>query len=79
MLKPTGTKSDLNLALKLAIVATRKSQREVAQLAGIGEIHLSKIVCNRAIPTADERRDLARVLRKPQHELFPMSDEAAAS
>lgn len=56
--------------LKLAIVASGRSQRDVANAVGISEFKLSRIVNRRA--TADEatRRALARELGQPAATLF---------
>ena len=63
-------KSGLNLALKVAILRTRQSQRAIAQAAGIPETRLSQIVNDRVIATTDERRALAKVLEQKVASLF---------
>jgi transcriptional regulator with XRE-family HTH domain len=69
-------KSGLNLALKVAILRTRRSQRAIAQDAGIPETRLSQIVNARVIATVEERRALARVLDQQVSSLF---DEQGAA
>jgi len=70
----------INMRLKLAIVASGQSQRDLSLKTGIGEVRLSGIVHGRRDPTAEERRELARVLRLPQRKLFataaPATQEA---
>lgn len=74
-------KTTPNLALKLAIVASRRKQRMVAQHARIPEVRLSKIVTGREDATPEERKRLARVLHRNQADLFrePEAVEAVAS
>ena len=72
-----GTKSGLNLPLKLAIVASRVAQGEIAHRAGIREIRFSKIVTGRTVPSPEERKSIAAVLDKSVDDLFVA--EAVAS
>lgn len=62
---------DVNLALKLAIIASGHRQYVIAGKAGIQETLLSKFITGRAEPTDEQKKALARVLRKPIEELFP--------
>jgi hypothetical protein len=81
-MKPAATKSDLNLVLKLAIIATRRPQGEFARRARIGEVRFSKIVTGRIPPTDDERERIAKLLQKDRAELqnaFTQALEAIAS
>lgn len=59
----------MNTTLKLAIL-DRSTQTEVAKKAGLSESRLSRIIRGHYAPTDDEKKALARVLRKPVHELF---------
>ncbi len=77
-MKTRSQKTRTNLALKIAVIERRITQREVAKRAGIGEVRLSLIVRG-AEPSDDERRAIAKVLRRQSSELFPVHDEAAAS
>lgn len=61
----------LNLALKTAILASGKLQKQIAREAAIDETTLSHIVRGRLAATTAERRRLARVLAKSEAELFP--------
>jgi transcriptional regulator with XRE-family HTH domain len=75
----TSQKTNTNLALKVAIVTSGFTQRAVAQKAGMSELRLSQLV-NRRIPvTADDKRILAKVLKRRQSELFPESETLVAS
>ena len=67
-----------NVALKTAIFASGKHQYEIADQAGIRPAYLSAAVYGRVNLTGRERARLAKILGKPQAELFP-SDEAVAS
>jgi transcriptional regulator with XRE-family HTH domain len=60
----------LNVALRVAIAATGRTQKDVARRAGINQWRLSRIVRNDVTPTAVERARLARILAKPVQELF---------
>lgn len=56
--------------LKLAIVASGRSQRDVATAVGISEFKLSRIVNRHATPDEATRRALARELGRPAAALF---------
>ncbi|ADB50180.1 helix-turn-helix domain-containing protein [Conexibacter woesei] len=56
--------------LKLAIVASGRSQRDVAAAVGISEFKLSRIVNGRAQPDDATRAALARELASPRASLF---------
>lgn len=71
-------KTPMNVALKVAIVESRKTSRRVAHLARIGEVRLSAIVNGRIEPSEDERRILAKVLKRQPSELFPESQAVAS-
>jgi len=81
-MKPTATKSDLNMALKLAVIATRRPQGEFARRAKIGEVRFSKIVTGRIPPTDQEQERIAQLLHRERFELedaFKQALEAIAS
>jgi transcriptional regulator with XRE-family HTH domain len=59
-----------NQNLKLAIVATDQSQRQVGADCGIHEDRLSQIVNGWITPREDECERLARVLGRTVDELF---------
>jgi transcriptional regulator with XRE-family HTH domain len=59
------------LALKLAIVATGKTQRAIAQLTRIPEGRLSMLVTGREDATELEKEKLAKALAVTQSQLFP--------
>jgi hypothetical protein len=72
-MKPKGRKKNLtpNLALKVAILLTRRRQGVIARKAQIGEVRLSAIVCGRVQATPIEQVRLAKVLNRPVTDLFP--------
>jgi hypothetical protein len=73
-------KFTMNLRLKMAIHASGRRQRAVAQAARIPETRLSEIVNQRGTPVTDtEKKSLSRVLERPVRELFLADDEAIAS
>lgn len=72
-MKPTP-----NHALKVAIVRSEISQREIARLTKIPETRLSHIVRGRSDATESERKALARVLQRSADELFPSETGATA-
>jgi predicted ATP-dependent serine protease len=61
----------VNMALKLAIVASRQSQRALSLTTAIGEVRLSGIVHGRVVATVDEQRRLAKALGRSRKVLFP--------
>ncbi len=77
-MKTRSQKTQTNLTLKIAVIERRITQREVAKRAGIGEVRLSMIVRG-ADPTDDEKRAIAKVLKRQSSDLFPVHEEAAAS
>jgi transcriptional regulator with XRE-family HTH domain len=66
----------LNVALKVALIATGKKQKQIAKRVKISEPRLSTIVRGHDDPTEAERARLSEFLGKPISELFP---EALAS
>jgi transcriptional regulator with XRE-family HTH domain len=75
---PKARKTTPNLALKVAIVESRKRQRKIAQLAGIGEVRLSAFVCGRLIPSDEEMEKLAKILRRDKSTLFQIQEAIAS-
>lgn len=66
--------TNLNLALKLAIISSRKKQKRVARLARIDEQQLSHYVHRRRKPSVEEADRLSRVLDKSIDDLFEPDD-----
>lgn len=66
-----------NLALKIAIIESGRSQIETAHAAGLHESQLSHLVNGHRVPSDAERKALARVLKRKPAQLFP--EEAIAS
>ncbi len=60
----------MNKALRIAIIESDLKQYEVARKIGVGEARMSGFVRGRFEPTKDEKKLLARVLKRPIHELF---------
>ncbi len=60
----------LNLPLRLAIILSGKRQKRIAKLTRICESDLSEIVNGRKQASPERRARLARVLGKPESELF---------
>jgi hypothetical protein len=52
----------VRLNLKIAILKSGKTQRQISINTGIPETRLSELVCNRANPTTHERSQLERAL-----------------
>jgi transcriptional regulator with XRE-family HTH domain len=63
--------SPQNTALRTAIFVSGQKQFEIAKKAGIHESRLSKLARGHIDATDDEKRALARALRRPVEELFP--------
>lgn len=68
---PTETKQPMNLHLKMAIVASGKTQIAIAKRIGLTEPQMSRIVHGHDEPSDETKKALARILRRPVHELFP--------
>jgi transcriptional regulator with XRE-family HTH domain len=68
----------MRLDLKVAILRSGLTQREVSLRARIPETRLSAIVRNRTVPTAQEQVDLSLVLRKSPEALFASTPQEAA-
>jgi transcriptional regulator with XRE-family HTH domain len=64
--------------LKIAILDSGLTQRQISIQCGIPETRLSAIVRNRAVPSTQEQDDLSRVLRKTPDVLFASSPQEAA-
>ena len=60
----------IQLALKIAIVEARTTQRVVAREAGMPESRLSDLIHGWRVPREDEKAALARVLGRPVTALF---------
>jgi len=60
----------MNIALKLSILRTVRSQVQLAALTGIREDRISRIVNGWASPTAHERRQIARFVGQSERVLF---------
>ena len=70
--------ASFNLALKVAILASGQTQRQLARRVRIDETRLSRIVRGRVVAFPKERRRLAKVLQRVEVELFPPRIEAVA-
>lgn len=65
-----------NITLKIAIVESGKSQIDIAKATAIHESKLSRIVRGHDEPSLEEKKAIAKALRRPVDHLFP---EAMAS
>lgn len=65
------------MPLKLAIVASGRTQRAIAKRARIDETRLSRLLRNEAKPFKAEKKRLARVLHSTVDELFPQAGDAS--
>ena len=61
----------MNMALKHALVDHYEPAYRVAMEMGICDVRLSKIVRGLIEPRKSEKQQLAAILDKPEHELFP--------
>ena len=63
------------MLIELKIAAMKRfgagAQHELARRAGLSEPTLSRIINGRRQASLEERRAIARALRKPQRHLFP--------
>ena len=69
-------KTEMNIALKVAMVESRQTARRISIRTRIPEQRLSSIVHNKVIATDDERAALAKFLHRDVEDLFP-SETAA--
>jgi transcriptional regulator with XRE-family HTH domain len=60
----------VRVGLKVAIVASQRTQRDIARAINGNENRLSEIVRGVVDPTQSERAALARELGRPEHDLF---------
>jgi hypothetical protein len=67
------TLASSNKALRHAIVDSEKRQRAIARSTRIDETRLSRIITGQLTANDRERKALARILGRPQDELFPVS------
>jgi len=65
--------------LARAIFDSGQSQRAIAKKAGIEESKFSKIVNGWREASEDEKKRIARVLKRTVADLFPVTEEAKAS
>ena len=71
-------KTNINVALKVAIVKSLMEQRVVGYKTKIGEVRLSKIVNGAEQATDMEKRALARVLKCDVASIFPETEALAS-
>lgn len=60
-----------NLHLRIAILETGRRERELAKRAGMSQTKFSNIKRGYSEPTEDDKKALARVLKRTVAELFP--------
>ena len=60
----------VNINLYQACVARRMKMYEIAKLAGISNSRFSKILNGKFAARVEEKRNLSKILGKPQKELF---------
>jgi transcriptional regulator with XRE-family HTH domain len=68
-----------NIALKVAIAATGRTQREVADEVGLNESRLSLIVNGHWNPDDRTQATLAATLGRTVDELWPAREDVAAA
>lgn len=66
----------MNVALAKAIIDSRKKKKTIARLARLEPSYFSKILHGDRQPTETQRERIARVLDRPEAELFPDSVSA---
>ena len=73
-MKPIETDAQILAEVGLRLVQQRLdqglTQAQLAERAGVKEIEISRFETGRAIPSADLKRRLTELLRKPAFELF---------
>ncbi len=66
----------MNLALKIAILHTGKTQADIAERLGISQTVMSQIVRGRVVPSEAEQKAIARALKVPISQIFPAQQVA---
>lgn len=61
----------MNLNLKHALIDYPGPAYQVAQKMGISHATISKFIAGIQEPTSEQKKSLAAILDKPEHELFP--------
>lgn len=78
-MKTRSRKNTMNVALKVAIVRSRRTQRALSKVTRIPEVRVSDIVRGKPpVATPIEREALAKALRCSVAELFPEPEAAIA-
>ena len=60
----------MSLKLRMAMLEAEYTQVQLAREMGVCESRLSRLVCGWAMPTGEERKKLARLLKKREVALF---------
>ncbi len=60
----------MNLALKVAIIKSGRTQKEIAEEIGLSEGYLSRFVRGWERPNADQQRAIAKAVKAKPAELF---------
>jgi transcriptional regulator with XRE-family HTH domain len=60
----------LNIKVKILIIQQFPSQADFARTVGIAEATLSRIVREKRLPTAEQRRKIAAALKASENEIF---------
>ncbi len=66
----------MNMALKIAIVKSRRTQVAIAEAAGLHDSYLSYIVHGHRKASEAQERAIARALKCKRSDLFPSSSDA---
>lgn len=59
-----------DIRFKLARLRSRVTQQQLAEAVGLKEHDITRIETGRMMPDRELQKRIARVLRKPLHELF---------
>lgn len=63
-----------NIKLKMAIISSNRTQRQLAQEVSISEVRISKIIHRRVIATAEEQVAISKKLDVEPNILFPYQE-----
>ena len=69
----------VNLVLKFVILQKFGRQADFAQATGLNETLLSKIICGRRLPTAEQKSIIAQKLGVSAGELLPYQNQPAGA
>lgn len=69
-----GEPTKINVALRVAVAASLRTNQNIADQVGIKNVRFSKIIHGHVAPTPQEKERIAFALSKTENELFGTAD-----